>query len=117
VKFLSRLAAFVKKSLHPADVAFASPLWGFLFRYNRHENHVGSSKAAGKSTKEMACAGCTAAKERAKVQTRERNEALDLMCMVLCILEMYRGTLDVINPQIATKEKEQASAPSHTKVQ
>src|SRR5262249_32674764 len=43
------------------------------------------------------------------VQTRERNEALDLMCMVLCILEMYRGTLDVMEPQFAS-EKDQAQA-------
>jgi hypothetical protein len=28
------------------------------------------------------------------IQTRERNEALDLMVMCLCIVEMFRGTLD-----------------------
>ena len=44
------------------------------------------------------------------VQTRERNEALDLMCMVLCILEMYRGQLDTMEPLIATSEKDQKNA-------
>jgi Terminase large subunit gpA, endonuclease domain len=44
------------------------------------------------------------------VQTRERNEALDLMCMILCILEMYRGTLDAMDPVIATGEKDPAGA-------
>ena len=46
------------------------------------------------------------------VQTRERNEALDLVCMVLCALETYRGMLDSMEPQIVTTDKEQAqSAP------
>jgi hypothetical protein len=40
------------------------------------------------------------------VQTRERNEALDLMCMILCILEMFRGQLDAMEPQFAG-EKDQ----------
>ena len=35
------------------------------------------------------------------IQTRERNEALDLMVMCLCILEMFRGTLDTMQPVIA----------------
>jgi phage terminase large subunit GpA-like protein len=47
------------------------------------------------------------------IQIRERNEALDLACMILCALEMYRGTLDTMEAQIVTTEKEQASAPSH----
>ena len=34
-------------------------------------------------------------------QTRERNETLDLMVMCLCILEMFRGTLDTMQPVIA----------------
>jgi phage terminase large subunit GpA-like protein len=50
------------------------------------------------------------------VQIRERNEALDLLCMVLCALEMYRGTLDMMEPQIVTRDKEQASASSHAGV-
>src|SRR5262249_38299646 len=45
------------------------------------------------------------------VQTRERNEALDLMCMILCILEMFRGQLDAMEPLVATSEKDQAEAP------
>ena len=44
------------------------------------------------------------------VQTRERNEALDLMCMVLCILEMYRGTLDAMDPLIANAKQTGAHA-------
>jgi hypothetical protein len=44
------------------------------------------------------------------VQIRERNEALDLVCMILCALEMYRGTLDTMEPQIVTTEKEQSQA-------
>src|SRR5262249_20868617 len=43
------------------------------------------------------------------VQTRERNEALDLMCMILCILEMFRGQLDAMEPLVATSEKDQAN--------
>src|SRR4030095_14560944 len=43
------------------------------------------------------------------VQTRERNEALDLMCMILCILEMFRGELDAMEPLVAVSEKDQAS--------
>jgi Bacteriophage tail assembly protein len=35
------------------------------------------------------------------IQTRERNEALDLRVMCLCILEMFRGTLDTMQPVIA----------------
>jgi hypothetical protein len=42
------------------------------------------------------------------VQTRERNEALDLMCMILCILEMFRGQLDAMEPLVATSEKNPA---------
>jgi phage terminase large subunit GpA-like protein len=38
-------------------------------------------------------------------QIRERNEALDLMCMCLCALEMYRGMLDTMEPQIVSTEK------------
>jgi phage terminase large subunit GpA-like protein len=49
------------------------------------------------------------------VQIRERNEALDLMCMVLCALEMYQGRLGTMEP-IVTTDKEQASASSHTGV-
>ena len=40
------------------------------------------------------------------IQTRERNEALDLVCMVLCALEMYRGNLDSIEPLVVTSESE-----------
>lgn len=50
------------------------------------------------------------------VQIRERNEALDLVCMILCACEMYRGTLDTMEPQIVTTDKDQASASSHTGV-
>jgi phage terminase large subunit GpA-like protein len=39
------------------------------------------------------------------VQTRERNEALDLMTMTLCILEMYRGRLDTMEPLITSDKK------------
>ena len=46
------------------------------------------------------------------VQVRERNEALDLMCMVLCILEMYRGMLDSMDPLIANTEQTSAHARS-----
>jgi phage terminase large subunit GpA-like protein len=35
------------------------------------------------------------------IQTRERNEALDLLTMTLCILEMFRGSLDTMQPVIA----------------
>ena len=35
------------------------------------------------------------------IQIRERNEALDLMVMCLCILAMFRGTLDTMQPVIA----------------
>jgi phage terminase large subunit GpA-like protein len=42
------------------------------------------------------------------IQTRDRNEALDLMCMVLCAVEMYRGALDTMEPRIATADDEQA---------
>jgi hypothetical protein len=42
------------------------------------------------------------------IQTREHNEALDLVCMILCALETYRGTLGTMEPQIVTSEKEQA---------
>ena len=38
------------------------------------------------------------------VQTRERNEALDLVCMILCACELYRGTLDTMEPQIVTTD-------------
>jgi phage terminase large subunit GpA-like protein len=33
------------------------------------------------------------------VQTRERNEALDLVCMVLCCALTYRGAIDSMEPQ------------------
>ncbi len=39
------------------------------------------------------------------IQTRERNEALDLMVMCLCILEMFRGTLDTMQPVIADQTR------------
>lgn len=49
------------------------------------------------------------------VQLRERNEALDLVCMILCALEMYRGTLDSLEPQVW--EKEQAGvSPAYSPV-
>ena len=35
----------------------------------------------------------------------ERNEALDLMVMCLCILEMFRGTLDTMQPVIADQRR------------
>jgi phage terminase large subunit GpA-like protein len=49
------------------------------------------------------------------VQLRERNEALDLMCMILCILEMFRGQLDAMEPLVATREKDQASVQAGVK--
>ena len=39
------------------------------------------------------------------IQTRESNEALDLMVMCLCILEMFRGTLDTMQPVIADQRR------------
>jgi phage terminase large subunit GpA-like protein len=36
------------------------------------------------------------------LQTRERNEALDLVCMVLCCALTYRGAIDTIAPQVVT---------------
>lgn len=44
------------------------------------------------------------------VQIRERNEALDLLCMILCALEMYRGALDTMEPLVVTTDKEQAQS-------
>jgi phage terminase large subunit GpA-like protein len=49
------------------------------------------------------------------VQTRERNEALDLMCMILCVLEIFRGQLDAMEPLVATSEKDQASTQASVK--
>src|SRR5262245_14553530 len=46
------------------------------------------------------------------IQTRERNEALDLMVMCLCILEMFRGTLDTMQPVIADQTPKGHSADS-----
>jgi hypothetical protein len=43
------------------------------------------------------------------IQTRERNEALDLMTMTLCILEMFRGSLDTIQPVIADQTPKDAA--------
>src|SRR5262249_46547105 len=51
------------------------------------------------------------------VQLRERNEALDLLCMCLCAVETFRRGLDTMEPQIVTTDKEQASASSHTGAQ
>ena len=45
------------------------------------------------------------------VATRQRNEALDLTVMCMCALEMFRGTLDTIEPQVVTTDKEQALVP------
>ena len=45
------------------------------------------------------------------VQIRDRNESLDLTCMILCALEMYRGTLDTMEPLVVSSGKEQ-SAPA-----
>jgi phage terminase large subunit GpA-like protein len=39
-------------------------------------------------------------------QTRERNEGLDLVCMVLCALELYRGMLDAMEPVVVSTTKE-----------
>jgi phage terminase large subunit GpA-like protein len=49
------------------------------------------------------------------VQTREGNEALDLMCMILCILEMFRGQIDSMEPLVVTSEKDQASTQASVK--
>ena len=49
------------------------------------------------------------------IQTRERNEALDLMCMILCILEIFRGQLDAMKPLVATSENDQASTQTSVK--
>jgi hypothetical protein len=46
------------------------------FRSDRRAIHVGSSKAAGKFTKVKAYARCTAAKERAKMPSATRTNAL-----------------------------------------
>jgi Terminase large subunit gpA, endonuclease domain len=46
------------------------------------------------------------------IQTRERNEALDPMVMCLCILEMFRGTLDTMQPVIADQTPKD-TAPIH----
>jgi phage terminase large subunit GpA-like protein len=51
------------------------------------------------------------------VQIRERNEALDLLCMCLCALETYQSRLDTMEPQIVATDKEQASASSYAGVQ
>jgi phage terminase large subunit GpA-like protein len=48
------------------------------------------------------------------VQLRERNEALDLVCMILCALEMYRGRLDSLEPQIVRTESEPTGTPHHS---
>ena len=34
------------------------------------------------------------------VQTRERNEALDLVCMILCCALTYRGAIDTMDVQV-----------------
>jgi phage terminase large subunit GpA-like protein len=46
------------------------------------------------------------------IQTRERNEALDLRVMCLCILEMFRGTLDTIAASDCRPNAEGHSADS-----
>jgi phage terminase large subunit GpA-like protein len=44
------------------------------------------------------------------VQTRERNEALDLVCMVLCAVLTYRDQIDAMEAQTVSA----ASAPGST---
>jgi phage terminase large subunit GpA-like protein len=41
------------------------------------------------------------------VQTRTRNEALDLVCMCLCNIEMFGGRLDEMEPVVTTPAGEQ----------
>jgi phage terminase large subunit GpA-like protein len=36
------------------------------------------------------------------IQTRERNEALDLVCMILCCALTHRGAIDTMEAQTAT---------------
>ena len=55
------------------------------------------------------------------VQTRERNEALDLVCMLLCCVLTYRGAIDTMEAQVAgdasaaTPATATAAAPAHPK--
>jgi phage terminase large subunit GpA-like protein len=53
------------------------------------------------------------------VQTRERNEALDLVCMTLCVALTYRGAIDTMEAQTVGEtvsiESPAASAPSRVK--
>ncbi len=51
------------------------------------------------------------------IQIRERNEELDLVCMVLCCLETYRGRIDSMEPQLVSadanaREPVTSSSPS-----
>jgi hypothetical protein len=45
------------------------------------------------------------------VQTRERNESLDLVCMTLCCALTYRGAIDSMEPQVV------GDAPASTQAQ
>jgi phage terminase large subunit GpA-like protein len=55
------------------------------------------------------------------VQTRERNEALDLVCMLLCVALTYRGAIDIMEPQVvgdtsaATPSAAAGAAPEQRK--
>jgi phage terminase large subunit GpA-like protein len=56
------------------------------------------------------------------VQTRERNEALDLVCMILCCVLTYRGAIDTMESQTvgagdtsAPRATVATSPPSRTK--
>jgi phage terminase large subunit GpA-like protein len=44
------------------------------------------------------------------VQTRERNEALDLVCMILCCALTYRGAIDMMEVQTVGETVSTASA-------
>jgi hypothetical protein len=41
------------------------------------------------------------------VQVRERNEALDLVCMILCCALTYRGAIDTMAAQVVTADAPQ----------
>jgi phage terminase large subunit GpA-like protein len=46
------------------------------------------------------------------IQVRERNEGLDLVCMVLCALEMYRGNLDSMEPLVVATDESGKPKPA-----